>query len=72
MDSSSQVQNGLTDDEKICLHYLVMAWNSFIAMDINYSDDVDEFRMAIHDLQKVVALRVARRVNPDVWNSKSK
>ena len=59
---------GLTDEEKECLKHLTEAWNSFMLLGNKHPDDNQEFRPAIHEAQKTIATRVARRVNPDIWN----
>lgn len=58
---------GLTADEKLCLKHLADAWSLFINLDSKHPDDDREFHTAIHDAQKMIALRVARRVDTDVW-----
>ena len=58
---------GLTADEKLCLKHLADAWNLFVNMAAKHPDDDSEFHTAIHDAQKMIALRVARRVDTDVW-----
>lgn len=58
---------GLTSTEKEVLRLLSEAWNVFVNLDDKHPDDDDEFRRAIHDAQKTVALRVARRIDTDVW-----
>lgn len=57
----------LTDAEKAVLSELGNAFNAFAAMSDNRDDDVREFTDAIHKAQCLVALRVARRADPDVW-----
>lgn len=59
--------NGLTPDEKEVIEHLVQAYNKFVALLGKHPSDDFEFCQAIHDAQKMLALRVARRVNPDVW-----
>lgn len=61
-------QPGLTGLEKECLNHLVEAWNLFVQMDNKHPQDNPEFCQAIHDAQKMLALRVARRVDTDVWS----
>ncbi len=56
-------------NEHEVLMALADAWNKFLALTGNRSDDVEEFRTAIHAAQSKIALRVARRVNPEVWAS---
>jgi len=55
------------NNEHEVLMALADAWNKFLALTGNRSDDVEEFRHAIHQAQSKIALRVARRVNPEVW-----
>jgi hypothetical protein len=65
---SATTQPGLTGPEKECLKHLVEAWNLFVGMDNKHPSDNSEFCKAIHDAQKMLALRVARRVDTDVWS----
>ena len=57
----------LTEPEKTTLLHLREAWNDFIKMDNISTDDINEFRDAIHRTQQIIATRVARRADPDVW-----
>ena len=57
----------LTDEEKQVLSNLCDSWKSFSELPNRTQDDADEFKDAIHRCQQLIALRVARRVNPDVW-----
>jgi hydroxymethylpyrimidine pyrophosphatase-like HAD family hydrolase len=59
--------NGLTEEEKEVLRNLAEAFNKFVALTGKHPSDDSEFCKAIHDAQKMIALRVARRVNPEVW-----
>lgn len=58
---------GLTLDEQAVLANLVASWNLYLALGNHTSDDIQEFRDSIHRCQQLVALRVARRVDPGVW-----
>lgn len=58
---------GLTNDEAEVLHRLASAWDLWVHLDDKRWDDDDEFRHAIHAAQHLVALRVARRVDRDIW-----
>lgn len=64
---TSDNNNGLSAEEKECLLHLVSAWNSFQKLVEKHSSDDAEFLKAIHDAQKMIALRVARRIDKDVW-----
>lgn len=58
---------GLTDNERRVLYHLATAWNEFSVMGRKCSADDQEFIDAIHKAQQLIALRVARRANPDIW-----
>lgn len=58
---------GLTSEELDVLTKLKDSWNAFILLDKRSEPDYKEFQDAIHRCQQLIALRVARRVNPDVW-----
>lgn len=57
----------LTDKEREVLGHLASAWNAWCDLTGKAQGDNSEFQTAIHDAQKLVALRVARRTDPDVW-----
>ena len=59
---------GLTAEEKDCLKHLADAWNIFVQLQGKHPQDDSEFCTAIHAAQKAIALRVARRVDTDVWS----
>ena len=40
---------------------LASAWNLFVELPIEHSDDLDEFRRAIHAAQEKILCRPARR-----------
>lgn len=47
----------MTKEERDVVDLLVKAWNSFLKLPVNNSDDVEEFRHAIHLAQNIVASR---------------
>lgn len=57
----------LTSAEKQVLHLSADLWNAFVKLPKEHPSDVPEFQAALHELQALIALRVARRVNPEVW-----
>lgn len=57
----------LTTDEKDVLKNLLDAWQNFVNLPLSLPDDVLEFKDAIHRCQQIIALRVARRIDEDVW-----
>lgn len=58
----------MTDEEKLVMDKLVDFWNSFTALNQGGSIN-DQVRVmdAVHAVQGVLAMRVARRANPDIW-----
>lgn len=58
---------GLTAAEKEVLKHLVEAWKKYAALEGHVNADLTEFTYAIHLAQQLLALRVARRVDTDVW-----
>jgi hypothetical protein len=58
----------LTDEEKAILYKMGEVYNLFNKLDKVSTFDHTEFLDAIHKAQQLIALRVARRVDPEVWN----
>jgi hypothetical protein len=61
---------GLTAQEIEVLDRLASAWNAFAALsrrECSIEDDLTCFAGGIHACQAEIALRVAARINPDVW-----
>lgn len=58
---------GLTADERAALDALSAAWNQWLQLQRRAHQDDLEFQDAIHRAQNLIALRVARRADPDVW-----
>jgi hypothetical protein len=59
----------LTEDEQLILSLLTQAFEKFALLDAKHPDDDNEFKDAIHRAQEKIAVRVARRVNPEVWKT---
>jgi hypothetical protein len=57
----------LTPEEEELLKKLGEAYTLYIALEKRSEADNKEFVDAIHRAQQLVALRVARRANPEVW-----
>jgi len=58
---------GLAENEKEVLKNLALAWNQFTKLENRSEHDNKEFMDAIHRAQQLIALRVARRIDSDVW-----
>lgn len=53
--------------ERGVLRHLVGAWNAYNRLDGTRPDEIAEFRQAIHRAQDLLAVRVARRADPETW-----
>jgi len=40
-------------------------WNMFVALEQTHPSDINDLGNAIHDIQKIISVRIARRVKPD-------
>ena len=57
------------NQETITLNALAEAWNAFVSLEPTHPDDLTDFRRAIHECQRIIAVRQLRRINPDTWIS---
>ena len=53
--------------ELLVLDLTYQTWRSFEELGNHTDDDIREFKDAIHRLQQIIALRLARRADPSVW-----
>ena len=53
--------------ERKVSYHLRQAWNEFLKLERQHPDEQDEFRHGIHHLQGLLAMRVARRTEPEDW-----
>ncbi len=58
---------GINQGEQVTVEALADAWNLFMRLDGNDDDMTTEFRRSINRAQDIIAFRVARRVDPEVW-----
>lgn len=56
-----------TEAEKNVLTHLASAWNEFVKLPENHPSEREEFMHAIHAAQDILAVRVARRADPETW-----
>jgi hypothetical protein len=52
---------GLTAQEDVVLGKLIETWNEFVKLPTTHSDQNDEFRHALHDLQRQIMFRPMQR-----------
>jgi len=55
----------LTEREQRVMDALVAAWNAYLELPIQHSDDTTEFRHGIHRLQEKIFARPARKKMSD-------
>ena len=67
---SEQASNvGMTPKEKEAMEHLVDFWNAYLALpDSKGTETTRTVCDAVHIIQGVMAIRVARRANPEIWN----
>ena len=63
------VSLGLTDNEKEILQLLAESYNKYLSLNDKLEFDDLDFVRAIHWLQSMIALRVARRIDPKIWRT---
>lgn len=57
----------LTEQEREVCDYLVGAWNAFVHLESTHPSDTPDFIRAIHECQRIMSARQARRFDPDTW-----
>ena len=58
---------GLTKQEKVVLEATASIWNEYLELEEVHCDERDELKFFVHQIQHLIARRVARRVNPEIW-----
>jgi hypothetical protein len=61
--------DGLTDEEGVVMDALAEATSAYLFLPVEHMDEPGEFLDAIHRLQDLMAVRVARRDHPRGWVS---
>lgn len=57
-----------TEEELIVLDALKDAFNQFKKLEEQHPNHINEFVFHIHELQRLIAVRLARRCQPEIWN----
>jgi hypothetical protein len=60
---------GMTSLEAACSYRILLVWESYLQLPVQHQDEEDEARTAIHALQNLMAMRVARRDHPLFWRN---
>lgn len=64
----NRTRRGLWAAERLVLDQLAEAWNAWCELGQRRPDDDQEMQISIHRAQHLIALRVARRMDPEVWS----
>jgi hypothetical protein len=51
----------MSPNERAVIDKLVEAWNSFLTLPTEHPDEQTEFRLAVHNAQRIVMVRSVRR-----------
>lgn len=62
-------ERALTHQEKEVISHISEAFNSFIALKEKGVNDNEDFKNAANAMHRLIALRVARRADPDIWSA---
>lgn len=60
-------KTGLNPSEQDCMDGLVAAYNAFCKTERQHPDEMRDVVDAIHRIQDILAVRVARRLYPEGW-----
>ncbi len=56
-----------TELESEAMYHLEQSWNKFSSLPSTHPDDNPDFRRAIHECQRIIAVRAMRRIDPNTW-----
>ena len=59
--------DGLTENEGYVMDALVEAFECYSDLAVEHPDEPNEFRMAVHRAQDLLAVRIVRRSHPEGW-----
>lgn len=57
----------ITVDEDHISNLIVDVWENYLKLEKQHPNDLEEFHRAIHDLQKLMAIRIVRRLYPEKY-----
>jgi hypothetical protein len=60
-------EDGLTKREEKILRMTARLWNAYCKMQPVHPSEMEELQLYIHQIQYLVARRVAKRLEPHVW-----
>jgi hypothetical protein len=59
--------NEIEQQERKVLKLTAECWNEFIKLESTHPSDTNDFADGIHILQRILAMRMARRDHPDIF-----
>lgn len=60
----------MTADEKQVLDLTAALWAKFYSLEGTHREDLKEVRLSLRLMYRLIALRIAHRVNPEIWDPK--
>jgi hypothetical protein len=66
------MQNPYIETEQEIMNNLISAYNLFIKLEPTHPCDREDFADGIHELQKILGMRILRRDYPDMFPTKIK
>ncbi len=60
----------MTEEERLLLNRMGGIWNEWTMLPDRLGSDDNDMCYHIHAMQAIIALRIARRVDPNDWRSK--
>lgn len=63
---------GFTKDEEKIMRLLVLAHETFSDLDPYHPDHIHEWAASLHNMQRILAMRLVRRDHPELFPIKSR
>jgi hypothetical protein len=61
--------SGLRADEQIVMNSLIAAWEGYVKLPVQHPSDQQEFLRALHECQRLLAIRIVRRAYREYWRN---
>jgi hypothetical protein len=61
--------SGLGADEQIVMNSLLAAWEGYVKLPVQHPSDQQEFLRALHECQRLLAIRIVRRAYREYWRN---
>ena len=63
----TELEKAISEKDQHVMGALITVWNLFMKLPEDHPDDTEDFRKAIHECQRIMAYRFARRAAPGVF-----